>query len=102
MQCVKSKGQDSCCEAGPALVECVRSSKCRLKGRSNAMSELKTRSTNVADAEPADSGRAEWGAGVIVAVLACVLILMLLVGGGVIGFVTYSHYRQQLIIDQTR
>ena len=65
------------------------------------MSGLKTRSSDVVDTEPVESRREEGGAGVIMAILACV-VLMLLVGGALVGLWVYSQHQQQLAFNQER
>jgi tetratricopeptide (TPR) repeat protein len=49
-----------------------------------------------------DSDRSESGAGIIVLILAVLLLVGLLAGGGVAGFVVYLRYARQLAMERAR
>lgn len=67
------------------------------------MAGLKPHAPLAADLNPVDSNRGESGAGiVVVAVLACLLVLGLLAGGGVAGFVFYVGQQRQLEEERAR
>ena len=66
------------------------------------MAELKAHTPTAADLNPVDSDRSESGAGIVVVVLACLLVLGLLAGGGVVGFVVYVGRLRQLQEEQAR
>ena len=66
------------------------------------MAELKAHTPTAADLNPVDADRSESGAGIVVAVLACLLVLGLLAGGAVVGFVVYVGQQRQLQEERAR
>jgi tetratricopeptide (TPR) repeat protein len=67
-----------------------------------AMTNLKAHTPTAADLNPVDADRGESGAGIIVAVLACLLVLGLLAGGSVVGLVFYVGHQRQLQEERAR
>jgi tetratricopeptide (TPR) repeat protein len=66
------------------------------------MSELKPHTPTATDLAADDADRRESGAGIVVIILACLVVLGLVAGGGVVGFVVYRGFVMQLQEERAR